>query len=148
EPSKPAVLHDLSFVLEPGQVLGLLGRTGSGKTTLTRLLFRLYTPDSGQIELGDQAIHHLPLRELRAQVGMVTQEVQLFQATLRDNITLFDPAIEDERILAVLRELGLWSWYCAQPAGLETRLQAGGSGLSAGEAQLLAFVRVFLKDPG
>jgi ABC-type multidrug transport system fused ATPase/permease subunit len=146
--SKPSVLHDLSFTLEPGQVLGLLGRTGSGKTTLTRLLFRLYNPAAGRILLGNQDIRDLALSGLRRQIGMVTQEVQLFQASLRDNITLFNPAIDDQQILAVLRELGLWSWYSAQPAGLETRLQAGGVGLSAGEAQLLAFVRVFLKDPG
>jgi ABC-type multidrug transport system fused ATPase/permease subunit len=145
---KPSVLHDLSFTLEPGQVLGLLGRTGSGKTTLTRLLFRLYNPAAGRILLGNQDIRDLALSGLRRQIGMVTQDVQLFQASLRDNITLFNPAIDDQQILAVLRELGLWSWYSAQPAGLETRLQAGGVGLSAGEAQLLAFVRVFLKDPG
>lgn len=148
EVPKPAVLHDLSFALEPGQVLGLLGRTGSGKSTLTRLLFRLYNPDAGRIALGGKDIRDLSLNALRRQIGMVTQEVQLFQATLRDNITLFDPAVDDEKILTVLRELGLWSWYSAQPKGLETRLQAGGMGLSAGEAQLLAFVRVFLKDPG
>ncbi len=148
EVTKPAVLHDLSFALQPGQVLGLLGRTGSGKTSLTRLLFRLYNPDRGQIRLGEQDIRDLALSQLRTQVGMVTQEVQLFQATLRDNITLFDPDVDDAQILSVLRELGLWNWYCTQPAGLDTRLHAGGSGLSAGEAQLLAFVRVFLKDPG
>jgi ATP-binding cassette subfamily B protein len=145
---QPTVLRDLSFALAPGQVLGLLGRTGSGKTTLTRLLFRLYNPDAGCIYLGDQDIRTLPLSLLRRQVGMVTQEVQLFQASLRDNITFFDPTVDDAQILAVLRELGLWGWYSAQPQGLETRLQAGGMGLSAGEAQLLAFVRVFLKDPG
>lgn len=144
---QPAILHDLSFTLEPGQILGLLGRTGSGKTTLTRLLFRLYNPAAGRIYLGDKDIRDLSLRVLRRQVGMVTQEVQLFQASLRDNITLFNPDVEDGKILNVLRELGLWRWYCAQPAGLETRLQANGAGLSAGEAQLLAFVRVFLKDP-
>ncbi len=145
---KPAVLQDLSFTLEPGQVLGLLGRTGSGKTTLTRLLFRLYNPNAGRIMLGGKDICDLSLSALRRQIGMVTQEVQLFQASLRDNITLFNPDVDDKQILDVLRELGLWSWYSAQPNGLETRLQAGGVGLSAGEAQLLAFVRVFLKDPG
>lgn len=146
--SKPSVLQDLSFVLEPGQVLGLLGRTGSGKTTLTRLLFRLYLLDRGRIYLGNQDIGKLTLGALRRQIGMVTQEVQLFQASLRDNITLFNPQIDDKQILEVIRELGLWPWYSAQPAGLDTPLQAGGVGLSAGEAQLLAFVRVFLKDPG
>lgn len=145
---QPAILHDLSFTLEPGQILGLLGRTGSGKTTLTRLLFRLYNPAAGHIKLGGKDIRDLSLSTLRRQVGMVTQEVQLFQASLRDNLTLFNPAVDDQQILALLRELGLWNWYTAQPAGLETRLQASGAGLSAGEAQLLAFVRVFLKDPG
>lgn len=145
---KAAVLHDLSFAVEPGQVLGLLGRTGSGKTTLTRLLFRFYQPEAGSIYLGGNNVRDLSLSTLRRQIGMVTQEVQLFQASLRDNITLFNPAVDDQQILDVLRDLGLWSWYNAQPNGLDTRLQAGGVGLSAGEAQLLAFVRVFLKDPG
>ena len=142
------VLHDLSFTLAPGQVLGLLGRTGSGKTTLTRLLFRLYDPDAGSIVLGGRDIRTLPLSTLRREVGMVSQDVQLFQATLRDNIALFKPDVDDAQILAALRELGLWPWYAAQPHGLDTQLEPGGHGLSAGEAQLLAFARVFLKDPG
>jgi ATP-binding cassette subfamily B protein len=143
-----AVLHDISFALAPGQVLGLLGRTGSGKTTLTRLLFRLYDPVAGRITLDGQEIRTLPLSQLRRQVGMVTQEVQLFQATLRENLTLFNETIDDGQILDVLQELGLWRWYQAQPNGLDTLVQSGGQSLSAGEAQLLAFVRVFLKNPG
>ncbi|MEZ4727680.1 MAG: ABC transporter ATP-binding protein [Caldilineaceae bacterium] len=142
----PTVLHDLSFTLQPGQVLGLLGRTGSGKTTLTRLLFRLYNPSAGHIYLGDKDIRDLSLSALRRQIGMVTQEVQLFQASLRDNLTLFNPAVDDQQILDGLRELGLWNWYTAQPHGLGAYKRV--AGLSAGEAQLLAFVRVFLKDPG
>ena len=146
--SASAVLREVSFRLQPGQVLGLLGRTGSGKTTLTRLLFRLYDPTSGSIHLGERELRSLGLAELRRQVGMVTQEVQLFQASVRANLTLFDETMPDERILEVVRELGLWPWYAALPNGLETTLQSGGVGLSAGQAQLLAFVRVFLKDPG
>ncbi len=142
------ILHDISFGLEPGKLLGLLGRTGSGKTTLTRLIFRLYDPGTGAIQLGDTDIRDVPLDDLRARVGMVTQDVQLFQASIRDNLTFFDPRIGDERIERALRELGLWEWVRAKPDGLETRLAAGGQGLSAGEAQLLAFTRVFLKDPG
>lgn len=88
------------------------------------------------------------LRDLRQRVGMVTQEVQLFQGSLRDNITLFNTSIDDATILDALRELGLWSWFTAQTDGLDTLLQSGSDGLSAGEAQLLAFVRIFLKDPG
>lgn len=146
--ARPAVLVDVSFHLAAGRVLGLLGRTGSGKTTLTRLLFRLYDAVDGCVRLAGEDVRNLPVADLRRRVGMVTQDVQLFGGTLRDNITLFDPAVDDEAILAALRQLGLWTWFLAQPDGLDTRLESGGSGLSAGEAQLLAFVRIFLKDPG
>jgi ABC-type multidrug transport system fused ATPase/permease subunit len=142
------VLHSLSFRLAPGKTLGLLGRTGSGKTTISRLLFRLYDPTTGTIRLGDMDIRSTRLSDLRQRVGMVTQEIQLFNATVRDNLTFFDQRISDEQILRVIRELGLWKWYSSLPEGLDTELESGGSGLSAGEAQLLAFARVFLKDPG
>jgi ATP-binding cassette subfamily B protein len=126
----------------------MLGRTGSGKTTLTRLLFRLYDPNAGALRLGDVDIRDVSLQNLRGRVGMVTQDVQLFQASVRDNLTLFSPRIPDQAILSVLREIGLWDWFQSLPDGLDTQLGAGGSGLSAGQAQLLAFTRVFLKDPG
>lgn len=142
------VLEDLSFKLAPGQVLGLLGRTGSGKTTTTRLLFRLYEPVSGRVRLGNRHIAAYPLRALRRKVGMVTQEVQLFNATIRDNLTFFNPNIEDETILAAMAQLELMPWYESLPDGLETVIETGGRGLSAGEGQLLAFTRVFLDDPG
>ena len=141
------VLRDVSIELAPGQVLGLLGRTGSGKTTLTRLLFRLYDPVDGSVELDGEDIRAATLEELRGRIGLVTQEVQLFDASVRDNATLFDPSIPDARVVEVLTDLGLGPWLARQPKGLETVLTAGG-GLSAGEAQLLAFARVFLKDPG
>jgi len=88
------------------------------------------------------------LSDLRAHVGMVTQDVQLFEATIRDNLTFFSRRISDEQVCAALDELGLWKWYESMPDGLDTVLKAGGKGLSAGEAQLLALARVFLKDPG
>ncbi len=149
---KDLVLSDISLKLTPGTVLGLLGRTGSGKTTLTRLLFRLYDPDSGAIYLGDgdgvRDIRQLPLIDLRQRVGMVTQNIQLFHASVRDNLTFFDERIPDQQILHVIRELGMWEWYQTLPEGLDTELESGGGGLSAGEAQLLAFTRIFLQDPG
>jgi ATP-binding cassette subfamily B protein len=141
------VLRDVSFTLQPGAKLGLLGRTGSGKTTLTRLLLRLYDPTEGSIRLGG-----VPLPQLRAEaiykgVGMVTQEIQLFHSTVQENLSLFDPKVDDARMLEVLHEVGLGSWYRSLPEGLDSRLAPGGGDLSAGQAQLLAFVRVFLKDP-
>lgn len=145
------VLRNISFELPKGRVLGLLGRTGSGKTTMTRLLYRLYDPTSGLVTLGaeDAAdIRATSLAGLRSRIGLITQEVQLFRATVRDNITFFDPTIDDERIMAVIDTLGLHDWFNRLPAGLDTELGPEGSNLSAGEAQLLAFTRVFLRDPG
>lgn len=142
------VIEDISFRLEPGHVLGLLGRTGSGKTTLTRLLFRLYDPDKGTIYLDGHDLRLAQRSELCQRIGMVTQDVQLFHASVRDNLTFFNKSIEDTRILQALETLGLLPWYETLPDGLDTLLAANGGGLSAGEAQLLAFARVFLHDPG
>jgi len=142
------VLQDLAFTLQPGTVMGLLGRTGSGKTTLARLVYRLYDPSAGQILLGGVESRQPTIRGLRERVAIVTQDVQLFQASVRDNLTFFDPGIPDERIHAVIEELELGDWYGSLSEGLDTKLETGGRGLSAGEAQLLAFTRVFLRDPG
>ena len=142
------VLQDISFELAPGKVLGLLGRTGSGKTTLARLLFRLYDPVNGGIYLNGQELAAVAVEDARNHIGMVTQDVQLFHASIRDNLTFFKREIHDERIEQALKELDLWPWLQSLPHGLDTLLGAGGYGLSAGEAQLLAFARVFLKSPG
>jgi ATP-binding cassette subfamily B protein len=142
------VLHDVDFALAPGEVLGLLGRTGSGKTTISRLLCRLYDASEGAVRLDGVDVREMPLATLRRRVGVVTQDVQLFQATVRENLTFFDPRIHDTRIHAVIGEMGLESWLARLSDGLDTRLEAGGGGLSAGEAQLVAFIRVFLRDPG
>jgi ABC-type multidrug transport system fused ATPase/permease subunit len=143
-----SVLNGLSFQLKPGSVLGLLGRTGSGKTTLARLIFRLYDPKSGYIELNGTDLRSLHLEALRRSVSIVTQDVQLFRATIRENLTFFDRSISDERILATLEELELGDWYRSLPKGLDTELDTGSRSLSAGEGQLLAFTRVFLRNPG
>lgn len=141
------VLRDVAFRLEHSRVLGLLGRTGSGKTTIGRLLVRMYDPAAGTVRLGGVDVRRTRLADLRRRVGIVTQDVQLFHATVRDNLTFFDPRVSDEQILDVLDRLGLFRWYRTLPQGLDTPLAPRG-GLSAGEAQLLAFARVFFKDPG
>jgi len=140
------VLEDISVHLAPGRVLGLLGRTGSGKTTAGRLFVRFYDPTAGAIRLVGTDIRDIPLADLRNRVGLVTQDVQLFHASVRENLTFFNPGISDARIMEVLHALGLVEWMESLPRGLDT--QIGPRALSAGEAQLLAFARVFFKDPG
>lgn len=141
-------LSDLCFAVEPGEVLGLLGRTGSGKTTLARLIFRLYDPVKGQILINHTDIRQARMLDLRSRVALVTQEVQVFQGSVRDNLTFFDDRYSDSQILEAIKRLGLMEWFAALPEGLDTVLEGGGRSLSAGEAQLLAFTRVFLRDPG
>ncbi len=140
------VLREVSFALAPGRVLGLLGRTGSGKTTIVRLLVRLYDPTSGLIRVGDADLRGVRLADLRRRVGIVTQDVQLFHAPVRDNLTFFDRSIPESRIREVLERLALGPWLARMAGGLETMLDP--RAVSAGEAQLLAFARVFFKDPG
>lgn len=142
------VLKDLTFQVQAGKVTGVLGRTGSGKSTLARLLFRLYDPQRGEIRVGDVPIRKGSLRAVRQRIGMVTQDVQIFQATVRDNLTFFNQMIPDERIHEVLTLVGLTSWYQRLSHGLDTILKGKNGGLSAGEAQLLAFARIFLSNPG
>ncbi|WNQ13873.1 ABC transporter ATP-binding protein [Paenibacillus aurantius] len=141
-------LDSIHFELKPGESLGVLGRTGSGKSTLARLLLRFYDPASGGIYLNGVNIRDAKLAELRRSVGMVTQQIELFQGTVRDNLTFFDESIPDSRIIGVLEELGMGEWLHSMPLGLDSPLESSGGGLSAGEAQLMAFARVFLMDPG
>jgi ABC-type multidrug transport system fused ATPase/permease subunit len=150
EKERDFALRDITFQLAAGETLGLLGRTGSGKTTVTRLLLRLVEPTSGTIHLGATGVApaDLPLAELRRHIGMVTQDVHLFQATIRDNLTFFDPTVSDETLLAIAQKLGLAEWLASLPAGLDTQVGAGGQSLSAGQAQLVAFLRIGLQDPG
>ncbi|HEV7235479.1 MAG TPA: ABC transporter ATP-binding protein, partial [Ktedonobacteraceae bacterium] len=143
-----SVIQHVSFHLPAGNLLGIVGRTGSGKTTLARLLFRLYDPQLGEIWLGGVSSKSVPLHDLRKHVGMVTQDVQIFHATVRDNLTLFNRTIPDAHIVAAIDDIGLSSWLDTLPAGLDSLLGSDGAGLSAGEAQLLAFTRVLLTNPG
>lgn len=141
------VLQNISFSIHPGERLGIIGRTGSGKSSLSRLVLRLYNIDSGVIRIGGKDITQLTLPALYQRVGMVTQDVQLFDGTLRENLTLFDSSVSDEKIKETTDRLGLSHWIDEQPQGLDTHLAAGGTSLSAGEAQLFALTRVFLTNP-
>jgi len=139
------VLREVSLRLGPGRVLGLLGRTGSGKTTLARLLLRFYDPTTGVVRVGEIDLRETALDHLRGRATLVTQDVQLFHASIRDNVTFFDRSLDDGRTTAVLEQIGLGDWLRAR-GGLDGEMTA--DRLSAGEAQLLAFARAFLRDPG
>jgi ABC-type multidrug transport system fused ATPase/permease subunit len=141
------VVDDLSLIVPAGTSLGILGRTGSGKTTLARLLLRLVEPTSGSITLGGVDLERVPLADLRARTGVVSQDVHLFGASIRDNLTLFDDTIDDQRLRVALDDLGLLDWIDSMEEGLDTVLGPGGSGLSAGEGQLIALSRLFLRSP-
>ncbi|GAC1627812.1 MAG: ABC transporter ATP-binding protein [Ktedonobacteraceae bacterium] len=141
------VLRDIRVSLAPGRVLGVVGRTGSGKTTLTRLLLRFYDPLAGVVRLGGVDLREVRVAAVRARVGLVSQEVHLFHASVRDNLTIFDDGVSDERISAVLEALGMGGWLRELPHGLDTSLLDDGAGLSAGQAQVLACARILLRDP-
>ena len=143
------VLHNISFKLESGKVLGIVGHTGSGKTTISRLLFRLYDikPKDGFIKLSGENVKDIYLEDLRNKISYVTQSVELFQASIRDNVTLFDNRIQDGKIIQILSDVGLSDWFEKLPKGLDTIVSSSEYGISAGEAQLLALARVFIKKP-
>jgi ATP-binding cassette, subfamily B, bacterial len=140
-----SVLSNVTFELPAGRVLGVLGRTGSGKSTLARLLVRFLEPNSGVICIAGVPLYEMEISALREKIGMVTQDVQLFSASVRDNLTFFNSEVSDDRLWAALTELGLDGWVRLLPDGLDGLIDP--SALSAGEAQLLALTRLFLQNP-
>lgn len=140
-------LPDLSLAIPAGCRVGVVGRTGCGKSTLARLVARLHAPQRGAIRLGGVELREVSDASLRARVGVVTQSAHVFGATLRDNLLMFGPPVPDARLREVLEELCLGEWLAAQPQGLDTILGPHTAG-SAGEIQLLALARLFLREPG
>ena len=145
--SDPDVLHAINLSVPKGTVVGLVGRTGSGKSSLARLAVRLHDPRSGSVRLGGVDVSELEIADLRRRVCMVSQEVHVLRASVRDNLTWFDDSVPDSELIDALRRMQLGPWLDALPDGLDTVVREGGAGLSAGEAQLLAFGRAFLADP-
>ena len=144
-PDEP-ILRDLSFRLAPGEHVALVGPTGSGKTTVIRLLCRLYEPQRGRILLDGRDIRSLSLPDLRRQLGVVLQDTFLFSGSVGDNLRL-DRQIDDRQLMDVCRELGLSSLLGRLPQGLDTELRERGGNLSSGERQLLAVARVAIRNP-
>lgn len=143
------VLTGIDLELAAGRTVGVVGRTGGGKSTLSRLVLRLVDATSGTVRLGGVPITDIPLAELRHRVALIPQEVQLLHGSIRDNVTLFDSQPTDEEVAGAIRQVGLGSLLDESDggAGIHAPLSGGGSGLSAGESQLLALARVWLRNP-
>lgn len=138
------VLDRLDFDIAPGRSVGIVGHSGSGKTTVSRLLVRLVDATDGEVRLGGVPITAIGFAELRRRVAVVPQSVELVKGTMRDNLTLYDRSISDEAVDRALAQVGLDRF---RGDGRNQLLGAGGLGLSAGEGQLLALARVWLRDP-
>lgn len=141
------VLRDLSFVAEPGQVVALVGHTGSGKSTIINLLSKFYLPDSGSIRLDGQDILDIRTASLRAQIAVVLQNSYLFAGSVRDNIRLGKLDASDAEIVEVLIQLNCLDLIQSLPDGLETEVGERGGGLSMGQRQVVCFARALLADP-
>lgn len=146
DPAVP-VLKGISFVAHPGETIALVGPTGSGKTSITSLLTRLYDFQSGQIKIDDIAIQSYELEILRGQVGVVLQDVFLFSGSIYDNITLRNTSISRNRVEEAARMIGMHDFICSLPGGYDYDVRERGLTLSLGQRQLLSFIRALLYNP-
>ena len=143
----PAVLRDVSLVLSAGEKLALVGPTGAGKSTLAKLMARLYDPSDGHVSFGGVDLRDAPVRVLRSRITVVPQEGFLFAGTIRDNVRIGRPDASDREVEDALVALGLLERFEAFPDGLDTEVNERGSRLSAGERQLVSLARAALADP-
>ena len=140
------ILRNLSFRIAPGEHVALVGPTGSGKSTIIRLLCRLYEPQQGRILLDGRDIRTIPMVDLRRELGVVLQDTFLFSGNVADNLRL-NASVSDRELAQVCAELGLNDLLAKLPKGLETELRERGGNLSSGERQLLAVARVAIRNP-
>ncbi len=145
-PGQP-VLSDISFRVASGETLAIVGDTGSGKSTIISLLNRLYDCTGGVIRLDGRDIRDMKLRDLRRQMGVVLQDVFLFSGSIRDNLTLRDPSIPEEKVRHAARMIGMDDFIMSLPGGYDFVVGERGGSLSLGQRQLLSFIRALLYDP-
>ena len=141
------ILRGISFTIHKGDLIGIMGETGCGKTTLVKLLARLYSCPAGSIFINGLELDSYSLKELREEILYCPQKPQLLHASLRDNITLFDPDIRDEDIYKAINALGLDHWLEGFERGLNTSFSSAEGSISAGEAQFVSIIRLFLRHP-
>ena len=141
------VLKDVSFSVEPGHTVALVGHTGSGKTTIISLLNRLYEVEHGSVKIDGVDIKDFKVDALRRNIGVVLQDVFLFSGSVMDNITLRNPSIAKERVVAASRMIGMHDFIMQLPGGYDYNVMERGATLSLGQRQLLSFIRALLYDP-
>jgi len=141
------VLSDISFKVHPGETLAIVGDTGSGKSTIISLLNRMYQSTSGVIRLDGIDVRDINLKDLRRQMGVVLQDVFLFSGSIRENLTLRDPGISDEKVRQAARMIGMDDFIMSLPGGYDFVVGERGGSLSLGQRQLLSFIRALLYDP-
>ncbi len=141
------ILRDVTFTIAPGEKLAIVGPTGSGKSTLIRLLSRFYDFDDGQIFLDGVDLNHIHSHDLRRRVGVVLQDFHIFSGTIYDNIALGNPEITRERAIEAAHTVNAHDFISTLPQGYDTELTERGQNLSQGQRQLLAFARVLAADP-
>jgi ATP-binding cassette, subfamily B, bacterial HlyB/CyaB len=143
----PEVLHDINLEIKPGQIVGIVGPSGSGKSTLTKLIQRLYVPESGRVLIDGVDLSMVDTAWLRRQIGVVLQENMLFNCSVRDNIALSDPAITFERVTAAAKLAGAHDFILKMPEGYDTVVGERGGSLSGGQRQRIAIARALIADP-
>lgn len=141
------VLKDISFTINAGQTVALVGATGAGKSTIINLLSRFYEFDKGEIAIDGVDIRKLDLTTLRKNTGVVLQDVFMFNDTLFNNITLNNPEIKFEDVVSATKQIGLYDYILSLPNGFNYQVTERGQGLSAGQRQLIAFIRAFVYQP-
>jgi len=141
------VLKGISFLVRPGETLAIVGPTGSGKTTIINLISRFYNINSGQIKIDDRSINDYKLNCLRSNIGVILQDVFLFADTIQNNVTLFDEDISEDQVINVAKELGIHEFIMSLPGNYNFNVQERGNTLSSGQKQLIAFMRVLIKNP-
>lgn len=146
-PKAAEVLTDLSFDVKPGEVIGLVGVSGAGKTTLTRLIQRLYTPDSGRILIDGMDLNLVDTAWLRRQIGVVGQDTLLFNRSVRDNIALADPSLTMEAVMDAAKLSGAHDFIVQMPEGYDTVIGDRGSKLSGGQRARVAIARALATQP-